>query len=57
MFVELTLPELSINFYSIKYQQSPMMLAQGKERKEKKKKKKKGTRNRERKKKKEKVDN
>ena len=38
MFVELTLPELSINFYSIKYQQSPMMLAQGKERKEKKKK-------------------
>ena len=57
MFVELTLPELSINFYSIKYQQSPMLLAQGKERKEKKKKKKKGTRNRERKKKKEKVDN
>ena len=43
MFVELTLPELSINFYSIKYQQSPMMLAQGKERKEKKKKKGQGT--------------
>ena len=52
MFVELTLPELSINFYSIKYQQSPMMLAQGKERKEKKKKKKK--RDKEQRKKKEK---
>ena len=39
MFVELTLPELSINFYSIKYQQSPMMSAQKKKRKEKEEKK------------------
>jgi len=35
MFVELTLPELSTNFYSIKYQQSPTMLAQEKKREEK----------------------
>ena len=41
MFVELTLPELSINFYSIKYQQSPMMLAQEKKREEKEKERKK----------------
>ena len=50
MFVELTLPELSINFYSIKHQQSPVMLAQGKKRKEKET-------DKEQRKKKEKVDN
>ena len=56
MFVELTLPELSTNFYSIKkYQQSPMMSAQEKKRKEKEEKK--WTRKEKEKKKKEKVAN